>query len=196
MKRHAPTILLMAVLAGVGFAGSGIWSVLRPSSVVVSGDFSLERLSVPDVELMDQNARTHALKGPLTEDRLLVIYFSYTLCTSICPIGNDVMAELDELLPADADVRLLSITIDPTRDTPALMRKAAESFGASERWIWLTGTTGEIGRLLEAFDADTTNLELHDPVFLVGDLESGRFYRSQSMPLAEELSVLVAELAL
>lgn len=158
------------------------------------GDFAVERLAVPQVTLIDQYAREQAFKGPLTDGQLLVINFNYTTCESICPIGNDVMAELDDLLAPDAPVRLLSITIDPGRDTPAHMRKAADTFGASERWAWLTGTPGEVSRLLAAFDADYANIVLHEPVFLVGDLDSQRFYRSQSMPSPQELAGLVASL--
>jgi protein SCO1/2 len=158
------------------------------------GDFALERLAVPQVTLIDQYAREQVFKGPLTDGQVLVINFNYTTCESICPIGNDVMAELDDLLAPDAPVRLLSITIDPGRDTPAHMRKAADTFGASERWAWLTGAPGEVSRLLAAFDADYANIVLHEPVFLVGDLDSQRFYRSQSMPAPQELARLVASL--
>lgn len=158
------------------------------------GDFALERLAIPQVTLIDQYAREQAFRGPLTDGQLLVINFNYTTCESICPIGNDVMAELDNMLSLDAPVRLLSITIDPGRDTPAHMRKAADTFGASDRWSWLTGSPGEVSRLLAAFDADYANIVLHEPVFLVGDLESQRFYRSLSMPVPEELAGLVASL--
>lgn len=158
------------------------------------GDFALERLAVPQVTLIDQYAREQVFKGPLTDGQILVINFNYTTCESICPIGNDVMSELDDLLASDAPVRLLSITIDPGRDTPAHMRKAADTFGASDRWTWLTGTPGEVSRLLAAFDADYANIVLHEPVFLVGDLDSQRFYRSQSMPAPQELARLVTSL--
>ena len=158
------------------------------------GSFSIETLDIPQVTLVDQEARVHAFPGQLTRDRTLVINFNYTTCDSICPIGNDIMAQLDEMLGDDQAVTLLSITIDPGRDTPAHMRKAAETFGSSDKWLWLTGDPGEVERLLRAFDADQVVVELHDPIFMVGDLTSGRFYRSQSMPDAEELAALVETL--
>jgi protein SCO1/2 len=177
------TSLLLLTLVAPAYAES-----------TTTGEFALERLAIPQVALIDQYAREQAFKGPLTDGQILVVNFNYTTCESICPIGNDVMAELDDLLAPDAPVRLLSITIDPGRDTPAQMRKAADSFGASDRWSWLTGEPAEVSRLLAAFDADFANIVLHDPVFLVGDLDSQRFYRSQSMPLAKELAGLVASL--
>lgn len=169
--------------------------LLAVPAIAGEGDFSVERLDIPKVTLVDHEARVHAIPGPLTRDRTLVINFNYTTCDSICPIGNDIMAQLDENLQNNQNVTLLSITIDPGRDTPAHMRKAAETFGSSDKWLWLTGDPGEVERLLRAFDADQAVVELHDPIFMVGDVSSGRFYRSQSMPDAEELAALVETLA-
>ena len=127
----------------------------------------------------------------MTQGHVVVINFNYTTCDTICPLGNVVMADLDAMLGPERAVRLLSITIDPARDTPDRMRAAAEEFGASARWRWLTGNPGEVKRLLAAFDADYTNIVLHDPMFLVGRVEDGRFYRSLSMPEAGDLKKII-----
>lgn len=182
----------LAVLFLAATSGGWVW-MARESGPQIA-NFGLERLEVPDVTLIDQDARSLPFHGPLTEGQTLVINFSYTTCDSICPLGNAVLADLDAQLAPSANVRLMSITIDPGRDTPSQMRAAAEQFGASPRWSWLTGQPSEIGRLLQAFDADVANIELHDPVFLVGSLDSGRFYRSLSFPDATELAALVEQL--
>lgn len=181
-----PLLLLATV------TGGWIWMTRDIGPQIAN--FSSERLDVPNVTLIDQDARRLLFHGSLTEGQTLVINFSYTTCDSICPLGNTVLADLDAQLPPDANVRLMSITIDPGRDTPSRMRAAAERFGTSPRWSWLTGQPSEIGRLLQAFDADVANIELHDPVFLVGSLDSGRFYRSLSFPDATELAALVEQL--
>lgn len=183
MSPPAPLIasLTLALMAGGGLAAYRI-AAADPVAPIAAGGFQMERLALPDVTLIDQEARATPFKGPLTEDQILVITFGYTTCDTICPLGNVVMADLDMALAPDRKIRLMSITIDPATDTPELMRKAAETFGASPRWSWLTGTPAEINRLLEAFDADYANIALHDPMFLVGRVEDGRFYRSLSMP--------------
>ncbi|MGX0975084.1 protein SCO1/2 [Roseovarius sp. MBR-51] len=183
MRPPAPLIasLTLALMAGGGLAAYSL-AVADPVAQIAVGGFQMERLSLPDVTLIDQDARATPFKGPLTEGQILVITFGYTTCDTICPLGNVVMADLDMALAPDRRIRLMSITIDPATDTPELMRKAAETFGASTRWSWLTGTPVEIDRLLEAFDADYANIALHDPMFLVGRVEDGRFYRSLSMP--------------
>lgn len=154
--------------------------------------FRRERLRLPDVELIDQNGQAHRL-GDGALQGLLVITFAYTTCGSICPIGNEVMAQVDTTLGPDAPARLVTITIDPTNDTPAVMRRAAREMGASDNWLWLTGDPAGIERLLGALGARPAELFLHDPLFLVGDPATGRLHRSQSLPMAQELLDLLAQ---
>ncbi|MFZ3584792.1 SCO family protein [Loktanella sp. DJP18] len=153
------------------------------------GSFKQGQITLPEMTLIDQHANAHALRGDLDSGALLVMTFSYTLCGSICPIGNDIMAQLDDTVEkiGGRDVRLLTITIDPQNDTPAMMADAARKFDASDRWLWLTGRPGDIRRLLQSVGAPVQDLELHDPVFLVGDGQTGRFLRTQTMPTVEEL---------
>lgn len=168
----------------------GIMSVGATTSFAQdSGTFVQGKITLPQMTLIDHHAKPHALRGDLDSGALLVMTFSYTLCGSICPIGNDIMAQLDDEVGkvGGRDVRLLSITIDPQNDTPAMMAEAARKFDASDRWLWLTGRPGDIRRLLQSVGAPVHDLELHDPVFLVGDGQTGQFFRTQTMPTMDEL---------
>ena len=169
---------------------TALWSVAPTASAAQdAGTFVQGQITLPEITLIDHHARPRALRGDLDSGALLVMTFNYTLCGSICPIGNDIMAYLDDEVGAvgGRDVRLLSITIDPQNDTPAMMAEAARKFDASERWLWLTGRPGDIRRLLQSVGAPVHNLELHDPVFLVGDGQTGQFFRTQTMPTVDEL---------
>ena len=148
-----------------------------------------ERLALPAISLIDQHGRVQNLRGPMTRGRVVVITFTFTTCESICPMGSAVMAELEDAAPLP-DLRLLSITIDPAQDTPARMARAAEEFGAGEDWLWLTGAPADIDRLLEAVGATAGDITLHDPIFLVGDPDAGRFHRTLTLPDAAELARL------
>ncbi|MFX0546608.1 SCO family protein [Roseovarius sp. S1116L3] len=158
-----------------------------------SGNFVQGHVTMPAITLIDHHARSHDLRGGLDSGALLVMTFNYTLCGSICPIGNDIMAQLDDEVDSigGREVRLLSITIDPGNDTPAIMAESARRFEASDRWFWLTGRPGDIRRLLQSVGAPVHDLELHDPVFLVGNGETGQFFRTQTMPDVEELKSML-----
>ena len=187
----AAIVILLAV-AGV-YAGLDRFA----GSPAAPANFVQNRIVLPKMTLIDHEARQHELTGELTEGALVVINFNYTTCDSICPIGNDVMARLHSQVDQvdGRPVRLLSITIDPARDTVARLNAAARQFEAGDNWLWLTGDPPDIESLLQRLDADIADIELHDPVFLVGDVASGRFYRSLSMPDAEELLAMLHAIA-
>ena len=60
------------------------------------------------------------------------------------------MAKLQsELLPTRPDVRLVTFTVDPIRDTPAVLKMYAENFRANaEKWLFLTGPEEDVRNLL------------------------------------------------
>jgi cytochrome oxidase Cu insertion factor (SCO1/SenC/PrrC family) len=71
------------------------------------------------------------------------------------------MARLQQELAAEPDVRLVSLTVDPARDTPAVLSRYAEVYRAdAERWLFLTGSPDEVksfvqGRLHLAVEENT-----------------------------------------
>jgi len=64
--------------------------------------------------------------------------FVYTSCGGICPIMTEKMRKLQDKLPAE--IRLVSFSVDPDVDTPAVLTAYAKKFGADpNRWLFLTG---------------------------------------------------------
>ena len=73
--------------------------------------------------------------------------FIFTRCPASCPLMTARMARLERELPRDLGLRLVSFTVDPERDTPAVLERYAESYKAPGRWLFLTGPKEEIYRL-------------------------------------------------
>jgi protein SCO1/2 len=76
--------------------------------------------------------------------KVVVADFIYTTCTDICPALTAQMAALRTRLAAEGllgdDVMLLSISVDPLRDTPEVLQAYSEPFAAeSANWLFLTG---------------------------------------------------------
>jgi protein SCO1 len=142
----------------------------KPSTVKVRYD---------DALLTDQNGRTLKLKSEVIGDRVVVIDFVYTTCTTICPVLTALMAQVQAGLDAKAteEVRLISVTVDPARDTPARMKEYGERYGVKPGWLWLTGPTGRVNEVLKGFGAYTASFEDHPPLVLVGDPRSGQWTR-------------------
>ena len=87
---------------------------------------------------------------PVTErsfpGKYLAIYFGYTACRDVCPATlNNLTAALARLGRAADRVQPLFITVDPQRDTPAVLRRFVSAF--SPGLVGLTGTAMELGKV-------------------------------------------------
>lgn len=108
----------------------------------------------PEFALLDQRGDT--LRSADLDGIVWVASFVFTNCTGVCPTITAKMAQLRDTLdagdPAEEAVRLVSITVDPGRDTPEVLSRYAERFGGSppERWAFLTGSSPEdVRRLIQ-----------------------------------------------
>lgn len=89
---------------------------------------------------------------PVTEADLAgtpwVLSCIYTTCHGPCPEVSASMADVQKRL-ADLDVRLVSISVDPARDTPEVLAQYAEGLRADpDRWLFLTGDEEEVERVV------------------------------------------------
>jgi protein SCO1/2 len=85
--------------------------------------------------------------------KVWIASFFFTHCPSVCPLIMSRMAELQRRFAAAgvADVRLVSITVDPERDTPEVLRAAEPRYGVDPaRWALLTGPTERVHELCVA----------------------------------------------
>ena len=109
--------------------------------------------AVPSFTLVDQEGRT------LTEADLrahsTIVTFIFTRCPvpEFCPlIGKKFQALQKELAKANSGARLLSISIDPEYDQPAVLRTYGQSLGADfERWRFATGSPQQVETLTRLF---------------------------------------------
>jgi len=99
----------------------------------------------PEFTLTDQNGKRIALKE--LRGKVLAITFIFASCADTCPLLTAKMAGLQDRLGADFGPRVhfVSITVDPERDTPEVLKRYAEAHGANlAGWAFLTGTPAEI----------------------------------------------------
>jgi len=92
---------------------------------------------VPNVALVNENNQRVTLdenKGKVT-----VYNFIFTNCSGTCPMMTATMRRLTPKVPKDAAVRFVSISVDPARDTPQVLRDYARRVRNDDRWTFLTG---------------------------------------------------------
>ena len=94
--------------------------------------------AVTDFSLSDQDGRMVCQAD--WRGQIRVVDLIFTRCAGPCPIVSATMARLQEALPASPPVRLVTLTSDPAFDTPAVLKKYGERFGARPGvWTFLTG---------------------------------------------------------
>ena len=99
----------------------------------------------PEFNLTDQDGRRVALKE--LRGKVLAVTFIFASCTDTCPLLTAKLAAVQDRLGAafGPDVRFVSITVDPERDTPQVLKRYAQAYHANPAgWSFLTGTPGEI----------------------------------------------------
>ncbi len=109
----------------------------------------------------------------------------FTRCAGPCPIMTQQMKSLQDALPADSPAKLVSLTTDPDYDSPEIMKRYGEHFGADfHRWTFLTGAKTQIGALaanglkLSAVPVNTedqkspADLFIHSTIFVVVDKQA------------------------
>ena len=98
--------------------------------------------------LVDMNG--HAVTEKTFAGRPHVIFFGYTHCPDVCPTTLGEYAALKERLGADAGkIDLLFVTVDPERDTPAVLKDYLSSFG--DIVLGLSGSREQIDAAVKAF---------------------------------------------
>ncbi len=99
--------------------------------------------SIPDFTLTDQNGEpwNPAAYG----GKIYVADFFFTSCPTICPAMQQSMLRLQRRFKDYDDFALLSFTVDPTRDTPEVLKAYGEEIGADfSNWTFLTGSSDSI----------------------------------------------------
>ena len=133
--------MLVLVLAGILATTMWIWHDMRFDRWN-HGDRDLEGLQVfgalPDFSLTERSGRNVTLAD--LREKVWIANFIYTHCTDTCPLQSARMAKLQDDFAGERDLRLVSITVDPARDTPRVLVGYAARYGADpQRWLFLTG---------------------------------------------------------
>lgn len=179
-------------------------SSLRVSAIAMVLAIALAPIAAgasPDAPVLVDQAGHRFTLDTLHGQRIAVTFVA-AHCTDACPLIDGQFAQAAALLKQrKSRVRLLTITLDPEHDSPAVMRDLARRFHADPRvWIFASGNSGDVHAVMQRFgvvaqrgrggyaDVHTTFVYLLD--------ERGRTARTMlaSFDLAHQLVSEVASL--
>jgi protein SCO1/2 len=157
------------------------------------------KVTLHDLELMDQDGRKVKFESDVIGDKVAVIIPFYTTCTTAYPILIFVFTRLQVMLGErlGKEVVLISVTVDPRTDIPVRMKAFARRQKARPGWVFLTGERNNLSQVLWGTGVlFSSNLDEHDhiPITMVGSA-NGRWHRFHGFPTPEQMLAKVDEMA-
>lgn len=143
-SREDRVLLLLVVGLAIVALGGGWWA----SRWMRTHQPPARERHLIDFSLTDRTGRT-VTRGDLS-NQFLVVNFVFTSCSVSCLQVSRHMAAIQKLVADQPDVRLVSLTVDPRTDTPPVLARFADRFGAdTNRWLFLTGAKQTLHPLIE-----------------------------------------------
>ena len=152
----------------------------------------------PNVLLTTQHGQQVRFYDDLVKGKAVAINIIYTSCTDECPLETARMAEVQRLLGTHVgkDVYFYSISIDPEKDTPAVLKDYAEKFSVGPGWLFLTGKKEDIklltGKLGLSRASDVINKDGHASSLMLGNDQTGQWMRNSAVDNPRFLAATMA----
>lgn len=158
---------------------------------------SNKSLSIPDVEVLDQDGNVRHFYSDLIKGKIVAVNFIFTNCTTICPPLGATFARVQRELgdKVGKDVYFISVSVDPLTDTPERLKAWGAKFKAGPGWTFVTGNKEQIDRLLRALGASAARREDHTPSVIIGNDEKDTWTRTYGLANASQMVSLIKESA-
>jgi protein SCO1/2 len=122
------------------------------------GSYHLQKIQpIADAVLLDSTGLTVRLSA-LTQGKITLLTFFYTYCVDPlgCPFAHTTLADLHDRVAGDralaGRVRFVSVSLDPTHDTPAAIASYGQEFTADPKFEWRFVTARRVPELLPVLD--------------------------------------------
>ena len=144
---------------------------------------------IPDVMVTTQDGKSVRFYSDLVKGNTVAVNFIFTNCKTICPMLGGMFTNLQK--QSARGVRLISVSIDPTVDTPRRLKEWGAKFHPGSSWTFVTGRQADIDQILQAFGAFTTRPQDHLPITIVGSDVTGIWTRNYGFLSGPELATVV-----
>jgi protein SCO1 len=141
----------------------------------------------PNVPLTTQDGATVRFYDDLLKGKSVIVNVMYTQCKDECPVETARLAQVQRLLGerVGKDFFFYSISIDPRRDTPAVLKAYAEKFHVGPGWLFLTGDENDIKLIARKLGLsrprDAQNRDGHSPVLMIGNEPTGQWMKNSAV---------------
>jgi protein SCO1/2 len=180
------------------FMAGGL-SLLAAPSLALGADGALDHgrvkppLPPPDIEVVSQDGAKARLPA-LLRGRATALHPMFTACRATCPIQGAIFARVQKLLPDQSTrgIQLVSLSVDPVRDTPAALRKWLAEFHARPGWIAAAPSLEADGATVRTFTGGGRKAaDNHSTQVLIFNRDGLLVWRTFDLPEAEEIATIL-----
>jgi len=155
-----------------------------------------------DSLVQDQNGNSLRFYSDVLKDRVVLLNVIFTHCNDACPLITRKLREVREALGEEAasKVTFVSLSSDPTNDTPQVLKAFAEKQGVDgPNWLFLTGDKAQMDLVLARLGHLIPSPEQHSTQLIAGDVANKRWSKirpdAPAQAIAQRLQLLSQPLA-
>jgi protein SCO1 len=151
----------------------------------------------PNVVLTTQDGVKVHFYDDVIKGKSVVIDLIYTSCVDSCPLETARLAQVQKMLGdrVGKDIFFYSISIDPTHDTPKVLKAYAEKYHIGPGWTFLTGKKADIELISKKLglysEPDPNDRDGHTPSVMIGNEPSGQWMRNSATDNARFLANMI-----
>jgi protein SCO1/2 len=146
-----------------------------------------------DVVLVNQNGEKMRFYSDLLHDKIVVINSFFATCPGSCLPMERNLEKVQQALGdrIGKDVYIISISVDPTVDTPANLKAYAKKLNARPGWYFMTGEKQNVDFALGKLGHLVAHKEDHLNIFIIGNERTGLWKKAFGLAQSDELVKVV-----
>ena len=150
-----------------------------------------------DLPVIAQDGKERRFFSDILKDKVVLIYLFFSNCESTCPVINQKLAAVQDLLGdrVGTDITLISITTDPAHDTPPVVKDYSEHFVARPGWLFLTGEPRNIETIVRRLGHTSPDPKAHITFLTVGNVATAKWTRLRPTASEAEIAEMLRLLA-
>jgi protein SCO1/2 len=148
--------------------------------------------SIPDVPVVTQDGKSVHFYSDLVKGNSVAVNFIFTNCKTICPMLGGMFTNLQK--QDNGQMKMISVSIDPTVDTPRRLKEWGAKFHPGPNWTFVTGRQDDIDQILKAFGTYTSLPQEHLPITIIGSDVSGVWTRNYGFLSGAEMTAVIARI--
>ena len=151
----------------------------------------------PNTVLLTQDNKPVHFFDDLLKGKIVLINFMFTSCTGVCPAMTSNLAKVREYLGerVGSTINMISISVDPTVDTPEALKKYAEVYKVKPGWYFLTGKKDDVDVVLRKVGGFVKDKNDHTNLLIVGNVETGEWIKVFAMAKPADIADAVIKLS-